>query len=510
MNVFYVSTRAARCWGFFRDRPCWGITYKKVVALIEALFLFPISLMILVSCIYQFVHLLREHHAALTSLMTPVCYSNYIQDTVPMASCKDMMRLDWVCNESMMKVLLLGVFAIMDCVFVLGIVCYTWFLCCVSMFRIACCCCGCLSWKAACNRPTCLCGPHHNCGVCMSWIFCHGPAYFCCYGCWIPIVLTLYFVLGMFGSLLVYSLLFCFFACTCWGLAHLCKLCISLASFGRCFILPTPSFVSEYSQALTPRPSTFCANSFGHDEHFEKQKVMAELYGENHDDTAEWDIDEPGYESRVMGTPCPPVLMMAMPMFVLIIFIPLVVVMGVAGYSFIYQDYLNETLAWAESDMRWFYTDGRMGPGTKMWSWCWQVFTELFFGLTDAFKEIFEAWWLVVKSTVTFDSLFFNQVASFLEHGVNPANLFQTDYFFKFRQGVIFWRFLLSFVFAAARSIAMINMPFTRFMDMRSDAPGMDLLREWDMPSVYDQSERVGLVDPYDPYGPRGGGGIRY
>jgi hypothetical protein len=313
----------------------------------------------------------------------------------------------------------------------------------------------------------------------------------------------------MLGSLLAFGLVLSLFFCVLYLCAHLCRVCISLGSFGRCLLLPIPSYWDNYASALTPRPSTFCVNSFGHDEHFEKQRVMAEMYGEAVPDYAEWDIDEPGFEARTMGTPCPPVLMMAFPMLVLIVIIPIVLVSAVAGYSFVYQDILIQTLSWAESDMSWYITDDRMGPGTKMWSWCWQVFVELFMGMTDAFSEIFQAWWYSVKSAVTFDSTFYNQVASFLEHGINPANLFQTEIFYKFRQGVMFWRFLLAFVFAAARSIALINMPFGRFMDMNQAYPGMDTLKQWDQPSAYDNAERQNLVDPNAPYGTRTQGGFQ-
>merc|ERR1719174_1093320 len=99
-----------------------------------------------------------------------------------------------------------------------------------------------------------------------------------------------------------------------------------------------------------------------------------------------------------------------------------------------------------------------MESGSRVWSWWLQVFMELWNGLTDAFREIFTSWWWAVRGSFTGDKDFWDKAQTFLMHGVNPVNLFQTEVFYKFRAAVIFWRFMLAFWFAVTRSISMINM----------------------------------------------------
>merc|ERR1712232_1106851 len=112
----------------------------------------------------------------------------------------------------------------------------------------------------------------------------------------------------------------------------------------------------------------------------------------------------------IIGTPCPALMLTAVPYPILIGTVPLVLIATVAMSCFLWEDYLTRIVVWKNGDMDWFMADHRMGPGYKAWSWWWQVFLQLFWGLTDAWKAMFVVWWDVVKNSVTLNKSYFDGV----------------------------------------------------------------------------------------------------
>jgi hypothetical protein len=191
-----------------------------------------------------------------------------------------------------------------------------------------------------------------------------------------------------------------------------------------------------------------------------RQEIFDDLNGGESSSPFDPDMDASadGFEADVMGTPCPKFTMTTAPQYSLIFTTPLILFMTITFTCFLWEDYLTRVIAWKNVDMTWYMDDSRMGPGQKAWQWWYQVFWEWAGGLTDAFKHMFEMWWENLKGSVSMDKAYGDAVTSFFEHGVNPANLFRTD-FIKFRQGVLFWRFILAAVFTMIRTIALINLP---------------------------------------------------
>jgi len=168
--------------------------------------------------------------------------------------------------------------------------------------------------------------------------------------------------------------------------------------------------------------------------------------------------------------------------------VPLGLVAVIAVSCFLWEDYLTRIVVWKNGDMDWYTADHRMGPGYKAWQWWWQVFVELMLGLTDAWRAMFAVWWDFVKNTATFQKSYFDGVTSFLIHGSNPINLFRGS-FQMFREGVLFWRFILAAIFVMIRTTALINLPRSAIKDSeRSTAV-----------DPYDEVEALDM-DPFDPY----------
>lgn len=317
---------------------------------------------------------------------------------------------------------------------------------------------------------------------------CHPTAQCCVAVIIIPVVVGLYFFLGLVASMLAYgvvlavvvAIIFCFEWLTRWA--------VEMLSCGRCFSLDIPR--SWYLKTLIPGLGNYVGNAGRDDGARIKAQLFDDMSGAEQGGRFDPDMDpgEEGFESDVMGTPCPAVSLAVAPYPVLICAVPIVLVAVVFASCFMWEDYLTRVVVWKNGDMDWYMADHRMGPGTKAWSWWFQVFTELLSGLTDAWKHVFQMWWVFLKNTVTVNKGFADDVVSFFEHGVNPANLFRSN-FQKFREGVLFWRFVLAAVFSMIRTTALINLPRSAIRDDERSF------------RTEPYSEEEGLeMDPFDPY----------
>jgi len=353
-----------------------------------------------------------------------------------------------------------------------------------------CCCCGCRVWTAACHRPECCCGVNFNCKLLFCWTLCHPTAFACVNLLLIPIIVSLYFYAGLLVCFLAYGLLVAVLVVIVYFLEKGCRSLIEKLSCGRCFALDIPS--SWYLRTLLPLPQTYVRAATSGSEMANrrmKEQVFDDMNGGGQPSRFNPDMDagDEGFEEEIMGTPCPALMMAAVPQPVFIAVVPLGLIFVVACSCFLWEDYLTRVVAWKNGDMAWFMADHRMGPGYKAWSWWFQVFVELLAGLTDAWKHMFQVWFYFLTSTFTLNKAFFDDVVSFFEHGANPSNLFRAD-FQKFRQGVLFWRFILAAVFTMIRTTALINLPRSAIQD--SERGTQD---------PYEEAEAFDM-DPYDAY----------
>lgn len=501
MNVFYIAPRRKRCCGLFNeaDDPrdqIGGCTYQKLNGAMYMLLMFPIAAMTVAACMYQFVRQLMRYHEEINTLMAAACYevqgssTSYVLDAIPNLSCKDILRLDWVCNDDMVKILMLAIFCVLDTLFAFalwGITCSVTILACM---RVYCVCCGCRVLHAAMNTPLCCCGKAFNAGMCMCWSLCHPTAFCCIVGFLMPFGLGLYWMGGLFATLAAFGVLIAIVVCLIGGLEMCCRSVIEILSCGRCFALDIPK--SWYFRALIPMPGNLAGSA---DASSERRRIKEQLFddmsggGEGGRFDPNMDAGDEGFEAEIMGTPCPHVMMTTAPYPILMIVIPIGLLVFVIMGCFMWQDYIAFILAWKNADMTWYTSDSRMGPGWKMWQFWWQMFTELINGLTDAWTALFKDEWEFVYATATFNKTYYDGVTGFLEHGVNPANLFRAD-FPRFRQGVLFWRFVLAAVFTMIRTTALINLP-------RSAIHPDD--RYYESGDPYDETEALDM-DPYDPY----------
>lgn len=500
MNFFYIAPKRKRCCGLFPEVDyAWeteiegGCTYQQVTGCMYAFIVFPIAVLVIAACIYQFVRQLMSFHGKIADLMSPTCYPfkpGNLQTPKPPAVCHDIMRLDWPCNQDMVKILVMVVFCIIDCLFIVAVTCYMCFLTFLSFFRIACCCCGCLTWKACFNRPECMCGPNFSCGMCLCWTFCH-PTAFWCVNCCAVIVLGLYFGVGLALALLAFGCLFLIPGLILFGCEQCTRYCCEVVSSGRCRRLRIPW--QWYARTLIPWPQHYAGHASKGGAR-QQQKLKDDIFSSMNADGASggerpFDPDmgagEPGFEEDVMGTPFPAFTMLAFPYPIMITVVPIGLLVIVACTCFIWEDYLARVKAWSENGMKWYMDDGRMGPGWKAWLWWFQVFVEMLGGLTDAWIAIFQAWWGFIYNTFTFNKSYYKHVTNFFAHGVNPINLFQVESFPKFRMGVIFWRFILTTAFTCIRTTALINLP-------ASAIPG-------NARDPYDDIAGVEEADPFDP-----------
>jgi len=227
---------------------------------------------------------------------------------------------------------------------------------------------------------------------------------------------------------------------------------------------------------------------------FQHNKIKEQLFDEMHGGQPhsrfdpDMDAGDEGFEADVIGTPCPAIMMAAAPQPMLIIIVPIGLIAFVSASCFLWEDYLTRVVAWKNGDMSWYMADHRMGPGSKAWSWWFQVFMELLYGLTEAWGALFSALGFFLKSSFSGEKKWGDEVTSFMVHGSNPINLFR-DNFPKFRMAVLFWRFVLAAIFTIVRTTALINLPKTAIKpDERSE--------ELD---AYDEVEAMD-VDPHDPY----------
>jgi len=305
-------------------------------------------------------------------------------------------------------------------------------------------------------------------------------------------VIGLYFYAGLFLCLAAYGVIVGFGVCLIYFLEWGCRSLIEILSCGRCFALDIPK--SWYLKTLLPWPGNFVGNAMEGSE-MTRQRIKEQLFDDmNGGDqpsrfNPDMDAGDEGFESDVMGTPCPGVMMAAAPSPLLIATIPIGLIAVVAASCFLWEDYLTRIVVWKNGDMTWYMADHRMGPGHKAWSWWFQVFVELLKGLTDAWRFMFEVWWDFVKNVFSFNKSYFDHVLNFFVHGVNVANLFRSN-FPLFRQGVLFWRFILAAVFTMIRTTALINLPRSAIRENERGAYAQD---------PYDEAEALDL-DPYDPY----------
>mmetsp|Transcript_96373 Transcript_96373/g.167366 ORF Transcript_96373/g.167366 Transcript_96373/m.167366 type:complete len:648 (-) Transcript_96373:265-2208(-) len=465
MNIFYVSPRGKRCWGCFPEHPDPddfepGCTYQKVVAPVYMLCVLPLAIMLLAACCYQFGYEQWNYHAKIKELRQPFCYPvphatgaepGVLVDTPPEV-CEDIMRLDWVCNKEMLQILLLTVFCCMDNAFVVGVKLYTLVIGCISCMRVACCCCGCMLFKAICKRPDCACSSTCSTKICCSWFWCHPLASCCCNFCLIPLVIGLYFFAGTFGALLAYGSI----ACVVFGILGCLELIIrqliQLASCGKCEIHGMPT--SKYFMSLFPTASA--PMNPGSWQKQEKSTNVGDMYAYDHPINKAEHPTEPGWEENTMGAPCHAVTL-AYPVMPLILSMPIILVTVVCTFCFLWEDYLTRILAWGYGDMEWYYAPGAMEDGMKAWTWWYQVFNELKNGLTDAFSEIFTVWWHFLRDIFSGDSHFYEEFSDQFSKDLNPLRLFETGDIDGFKKGLIFYRFVLTFIFTCCRATALVN-----------------------------------------------------
>jgi len=504
MNCFYIAPKRRRCCGIFPElndprQATGGFSYQNLNSCMYTFIMFPVSIMVLSGCLYQLVSELMAYHREIDTLQTAVCYkvqnAENILNPIPSSTCKDIMRLDWPCHQSMTMILMLAIFSIMDCLLILAISCYMSFLVMLSYLRVLCCCCGCRLFGALHNRPDTLCGmcgPNFNCSMCCCWGLCH-PSAFCCVNMvLIPIVVTLYFYAGLIACLAAYGVILLVII----GIIFLAELCcrfsIKIVSCGRCLPLDIPK--SWYFRTLLPLPGHYPGHAISAS-HLQQRRMKEQLYdemaggGEHARFDPDMAADDEGFEGEIIGTPCPALMMAVSPSPLLIIIVPIGLIAIISCSCFLWEDYLTRVVAWKNADMAWYMSDSAMGPGYRAWPWWIQVFMELIYGLTDAWVGLFEAWWFFVSNIFTMKKQFGDAVTSFFMHGSNPLNLFRQS-FDKFVMAALFWRFILAAVFTIIRTTALINLPMSAIKPDEEYHSSKD---------AYDEVEAMD-VDAYDPY----------